>query len=67
MAARSQTRHGFLDPTAAEAWAALLAVQFSKELGICQLQLEGDVKNVVAAVNAEGMDESGWGQITEDI
>jgi ribonuclease HI len=65
--ARSQTRHGFLDPTAAEAWAALLAVQISRDLGICQIQLEGDAKNVVAAVNADGTDESGWGQITEDI
>lgn len=33
--AKSQTRHGFLDPTVAKAWAALLAVQLSRELGIC--------------------------------
>jgi hypothetical protein len=32
--AKSQTMHGFLDPIAAEAWAALMAVQLCNEMGI---------------------------------
>jgi hypothetical protein len=66
-AAKSQTRHGFLDPSAAEAWAARMAVQLCIEMGTRQVQLEGDAMNVIAAINAEGGDTGEWGQITGDI
>jgi ribonuclease HI len=66
-AAKSQTRHGFLDPTAAEAWAALMAVQLCIEMGITHVQFEGDAENVVKAVKADDSNDRGWGQITEDI
>lgn len=56
-----------MDPTAAEAWAALLAVLLCNDVRIRPVQLEGDAKNVISAVNPEGTDESGWGQLTEDI
>lgn len=59
---RSKTRRGFLDPTA-----ALLAVQLCTEMGIMWVILEGDAKNVIAAVNSEEPDESGRDQITTDI
>jgi hypothetical protein len=55
-AAKSQTRHGFLDPSAAEARATRMAVQLCIEMGIRQVQLEGDAMNVIAAINAKGGD-----------
>ncbi|XP_059454982.1 uncharacterized protein LOC132185194 [Corylus avellana] len=63
-AAQSQTRHGFLDPSAVEALGALLAVQLCMEMGIQQVQLEGNAKNVIMAVNS---DESSRGQLPTDI
>ncbi|XP_059454979.1 uncharacterized protein LOC132185192 [Corylus avellana] len=66
-AARSQTRHGFLDPSVAEALGALLAVQLCMEMGIQQVQLEGDAKNVIMVVNSEASDESSKGQLPTDI
>ncbi|XP_059446380.1 uncharacterized protein LOC132177917 [Corylus avellana] len=64
---KSQTQQGFLDPSAAEAMAALMAVQLCMEMGIQQVQLEGDAKNVIVAVNSKEPDKSGRGQLTEDI
>jgi hypothetical protein len=55
-AAKSQTRHGFLDPSAAEARATRMAVQLCIEMGIRQVQLEEDAMNVIAAINAKGGD-----------
>jgi hypothetical protein len=66
-AAKSQTRHGFLDPTIAEAWAVLMVVQLCNKMGITRIQFEGDAKNVINVVKADGSDDCGWGQITEDI
>jgi hypothetical protein len=66
-ASRSQTRQGFLDPTAAEAMAAHLAAQLCIEMGIQQVLLEGDAKNVISAVNSNEPDDSGRGQLTADI
>jgi ribonuclease HI len=66
-ASKSQTRRGFLDPTTAETMAALLAIQLCCEMGIQRVQLEGDAKNVITAVNSGEPDGSSRGQITEDI
>jgi ribonuclease HI len=67
VASKSHFRTGFIDPTTAEAMAALMAVQFCVEMGIQQVILEGDAKNVVAAVTSDEPDESGRGQLTADI
>ena len=60
-------RTGCLDPTAAEGLAALMAVQLSIEIGINQVQLEGDAKNVVDVVLSDTPDDSERGHITADI
>jgi ribonuclease HI len=65
VASKSQCLNGFIEPTTAEAMAALMAVQFCVEMGIQQVLLEGDAKNVIAA-SCE-LDESGRGQLTADI
>jgi ribonuclease HI len=57
----------FWIPQAAETVAALVAAQLCIEMGIRQVQLEGDAKNVIVAVNSGEPDESGRGQLTEDI
>ena len=57
----------FWIPQAAETVAALMAAQLCIEMGIRQVQLEGDAKNVLVAVNSGEPDESGRGQLTEDI
>lgn len=44
-----------------------MAVQLCMEMGIRQVQLEGDAKNVIVAMNSEEPDESGRGQLAEDI
>jgi ribonuclease HI len=50
-ASKSLTRPGMLDPTAAKALAAIMAISLYNELGIRQVLLEGDARNVVEAVN----------------
>jgi ribonuclease HI len=50
-AALSKTIQIFLDPTMAEAAAALLAVEFSRDSGLQHVILEGDSKNVVLALS----------------
>ena len=49
----------FWIPQAAETVAALMAAQLCIEMGIRQVQLEGDAKNVIVAVNSGEPDESG--------
>jgi ribonuclease HI len=67
VASKSHFINGVMDPTAAEAMAALMAVTFCVEMGIEQVVLEGDAKNVITAVNSDEPDESGRGQLTADI
>ncbi|XP_059436153.1 uncharacterized protein LOC132169082 [Corylus avellana] len=61
------TRRGFLDPTSAETLAAIMAVQLCTEMGMKQVQLEGDAKVVVDAVNSLLPDESATGHLTKDL
>jgi hypothetical protein len=57
----------FWIPQAAETVAALMAAQLCIEMGIRQVQLEGDAKNAIVAMNSGEPGESGRGQLTEDI
>jgi hypothetical protein len=52
-AARSLTRIGILEPAAAEALAATLALQLSNAMGLMNIWLEGDAKTVVAVESAD--------------
>ncbi|XP_042960130.1 uncharacterized protein LOC122295108 [Carya illinoinensis] len=52
---------------AAESWAMLRAVLLRRELGLRQVQLEGDAKMVVDAVNSNTQNTSWDGQVIEDI
>ena len=47
IAAQSKTELGYLEPAMAEAWAALLAIKLCTELGLQQVQLEGDAQKVI--------------------
>ncbi|XP_042950559.1 uncharacterized protein LOC122282640 [Carya illinoinensis] len=51
----------------AESWAMLRAIQLCRELGFRQVQLEGDAKLVVDAINSNTQDSSWDGQVIEDI
>jgi ribonuclease HI len=52
LAVHSKTLEGHLDSSLAEARAALLEVQICNELGLTQVQFEGDAKVVVTIVNS---------------
>jgi ribonuclease HI len=58
---------GFLDPCAAEAWAGAKAIRWGLELGLTDIQVEGDAKNVVEAINLAGKNWSKIGHIVEDM
>ncbi|XP_059446504.1 uncharacterized protein LOC132178058 [Corylus avellana] len=66
-ASKCQTRPGLLDPLAAEAVASFMAAQLCLEMGIRQVQLEGDAKTLVDIINSDEADESGRGQLIADI
>jgi ribonuclease HI len=66
-ASKSQTKQGFLDPTTGEALAASMAAELCVEMGLSNVQLEGDAKNVVNAVLACEPDDSSRGHLIEDI
>ncbi|XP_059441991.1 uncharacterized protein LOC132174335 [Corylus avellana] len=61
--AKSMTRLGFLDPTLAET----MVVRLCTKMGMKQVQLEGDAKVVVDAVNSLLLDKSATGLLTEDL
>jgi ribonuclease HI len=65
--AKCFARVGCLDPTAAEAIAALEATRFCTSLGVDRLMLVGDAKLVVEAVLANKPDWSTKGHIIEAI
>jgi ribonuclease HI len=56
-----------VDPTMAEALAALHAVIFAKELGFSSVIFEGDALTVVKAINSKGACESSYGHFVEDV
>ena len=57
-ASKCKVKDGVLDVTTGEALAALMAAELCVEMGISNVQLEGDAKNVVTAVLATKPDES---------
>ncbi|XP_059461784.1 uncharacterized protein LOC132190750 [Corylus avellana] len=67
VAAKTVTRKGLIEPVAAEALAALMAVQLSREMGFSRLWLEGDAKTIVDAVNSTEPDWSRIGHLVDDI
>jgi ribonuclease HI len=66
IAARSRTKMGCLEPVAVEALAAFQAIEFSIELGLQDIILEGDALQVVNALNFSGRCLSRFGQIVAD-
>ncbi|XP_059451054.1 uncharacterized protein LOC132181841 [Corylus avellana] len=67
IAAKSSFRLGVLDPTVAEAIAALEAIWFCNRLGYDWIQFVGDAKVVVQAVLSDETDWSPTGHIIEAI
>jgi ribonuclease HI len=65
--AQTMARPVSLDPTFAEAMAALMAAEICCDLGQLQIQLKGDAKVVVEVVNSKIFDDSCRGHLTEDI
>jgi ribonuclease HI len=67
VAARSLTRVGLLEPAAAEALAATMAIQLAREMGLLQIYVEGDAKVIVEAVVSQAPDWRRRGHLIEDI
>jgi ribonuclease HI len=65
--ARSWSLRGNVSPAAAELIAAQLAIDTCSAMGVTHIQLEGDAKGVVDAVNCEEPDSSSLGHLVEDI
>ncbi|XP_059442086.1 uncharacterized protein LOC132174450 [Corylus avellana] len=66
-AARSVTKSGFLEPTAAEAMALFEGVRLCKDLGILSIIVEGDAQVVINAIQARDPTCSKFGQLVDDI
>jgi ribonuclease HI len=67
IAARSMSMDLQTDATTAEAYAAIHALIFCKELGHTNIILEGDAMNVIKAIEAEGPCLSNYGHLIECI
>ena len=66
-AALSRTMDILQEPTVGEAMGALGVAEFSKDIGISNIILEGDFKQVVEAVTSKGSSMSKYGHIIGDI
>jgi ribonuclease HI len=66
-AALSRTVNVRMDPTTAEATAALHAVELCRDVGVQNLILEGDSLAVVKAIESRAQTNHYYGQIIEDI
>jgi ribonuclease HI len=66
-AALSRTVNARMDPTTAEATAALHAVELCRDVGVQNLILEGDSLAVVKAIESRAQINHYYGQIIEDI
>ena len=66
LAAMSKTRHGTLEPSTGEAFAASSAVWFCQDLGVQRVVLEGDAKQIVDAVNSSSTSWSRFGHLIDD-
>lgn len=67
MAARCCSRMGYLEPTDAEALAALEATQICRNLGYDWVKFVGDAKAIVEGVNSDEQDWSKKGNIIDGI
>jgi ribonuclease HI len=65
--AKSTTCLGYVEPAAAEAFAALEATQLERDMGYEQIHFMGDAKTVIDAVNSEEPDWSRIGHLISDI
>ena len=66
VAIMSKTRIGTLEPTAGEALAAYHAVCLCRELGLQNIYLEGDAKQIVEAINSSMGTWSRFGHLVDD-
>jgi ribonuclease HI len=66
-AAWSLSKHGLLDPTAAEATALFHGVLRCKSLGISNLFIESDSLVVISAIQDQGASNSRFGHLIDDI
>ncbi|XP_038695493.1 uncharacterized protein LOC119992773 [Tripterygium wilfordii] len=67
MACSTMVRRSLIDPTLAEAMAALYAVQLSLELGFRHIILEGDSSVIVAAIKGEELNLTSWRSVILEI
>ena len=63
---KSLTWVGLFEPAAAEALAAM-AIQLARELGLSQINMEGDAKMITEAVKSNAPHWSKWGHLIDDI
>ncbi|XP_059436227.1 uncharacterized protein LOC132169166 [Corylus avellana] len=66
IAAMSKTTLGLLEPTMGEALAAYHAVCLGRNLGMQNIYLEGDAKQVVEAINSQTSTWSRFGHLIDD-
>jgi ribonuclease HI len=66
VAAMSRTRQGLLEPTTGEAFGAFQAARLITELGLQNIILEGDAKQIVDAINSNMSTWSQYGHLVED-
>jgi ribonuclease HI len=67
IAAKSYTMRFISEPVVAEALAALHAAEFSRDLGLPMVILEGDSLQVVTTIQGTGPNWSSYGHIVADI
>jgi ribonuclease HI len=67
IAAQTKSERGCLEPTMAEARAALLAISLCKTRGLNRIIFEGDAQVVIKAIHSEEVDGSCLGVIVADI
>jgi ribonuclease HI len=67
LAAKSATQMGLWDLEAVEALAAYLGVILGQEMGVQQLILEGDAKQIIDAIQAKDRNDSMIGHLIDDV
>jgi ribonuclease HI len=64
--AMCRTRQGLLEPTTGEAFGAFQAAQFIMEMGLHNIILKGDAKQIVDAINSYTSTWSQYGHLVDD-
>jgi ribonuclease HI len=67
LAAHGIVREGLSDPTTTEALGVILAIPLGRNRGLRMIQVEGDAKLIVEAVNSGNEDSSMRGHLIADI